>query len=46
MNSSVVAEGRYPGSGVASVGTSNGLSVAVAASSRTDSAGRIPNPGR
>ena len=40
------AEGRYPGSAVAALGTSNGCSFAVAASSRTVSAGRIPNPGR
>ena len=37
-----IAEGRYPGSGAASVGTVTGVSVAVAAISRTDSAGRIP----
>ena len=42
----VLAEGRYPGSGVAPAGVCNGLICAVAASSRTDSAGRMPSPGR
>ena len=46
MNSSVLAEGRYPGSGWVWVGMGTGVSVAVAASWRTVSAGRIPNPGR
>ena len=45
-NSTSFADGRYPGSGPASVGTGRGFTWRLAASARTDSAGRIPNPGR
>ena len=43
--SAVAAEGRYPGS-ACPVGKFTGLNVAELASSRTDSAGRIPNEDR
>ena len=45
-NSAVLALGRYPGSGATVVGTVSGLSLADPARSRTDSAGRMPKPGR
>ena len=45
MNSANPADGRYPGSRCPD-GTVSGLRVKVAANSRTDSAGRIPNPHR
>ena len=38
--------GRYPGSGATPVGTFNGLSVAVAATSRTLLGGQHPKPGQ
>ena len=44
-NSANAVDGRYPDSGFPS-GTVRGFSLADLAKSRTDSAGKIPNPGK